>query len=315
MAGTGDQESPCERRPLAFPPRPAHLDQVATLLPQGALEDSAADGRAPEAGTAATRDFTPPSWEPAARYSQQCTSCFKKSERVCWPRGTRSSRPASERASGWASKGAAACITGHLARDGPARGPRGPHHPARFPGPGLPLPAAAPVQRSSPSCRAHLPAADSTTLQAPSGWAARTQSSLPSCLTSRSSLRLPREESPPGRYTGKTRALPGERRLQVCKSGKLAARSQHSQQGASGWEITCLVLTQKEKRAHSCRSRAVTESGWGCGAPRKYAEFLLGSPWRPRMSVHLPDTRPQPPQHNRKLLFQMISNHRKVLKF
>lgn len=118
MAGTGDRESPCERRPLTFPPRPAHLDQVATLLPQGALEDSAAGGRAPEAGTAATRDFTPPSWEPAARYSQQCTSCFKKSERVCWPRGARSSRPASERAGGL--EGAAACITGHLARGCPA---------------------------------------------------------------------------------------------------------------------------------------------------------------------------------------------------
>lgn len=73
-----------------------------------------------------------------------------------------------------------------------------------------------------------------------------------------------------GRYTDKTRALPGEKRLQVCKSGKLAATSQHSQQGASGWEITCLVLTQKEKRAHSCcRSSAVTESGWGLrGTPQ-----------------------------------------------
>ncbi|OBS64832.1 hypothetical protein A6R68_06632 [Neotoma lepida] len=34
---------------------------------------------------------------------------------------------------------------------------RGPYHPARFPGPGLPLPAAAPVHGSSPSCRTHLP--------------------------------------------------------------------------------------------------------------------------------------------------------------
>lgn len=31
-------------------------------------------GRAPEAGTAATADFTPPSWDPAARYRQPCTS-------------------------------------------------------------------------------------------------------------------------------------------------------------------------------------------------------------------------------------------------
>lgn len=42
VAGTGDQESPREQRPPSFPPWPAHLDQVATLLPQGALEDSAA---------------------------------------------------------------------------------------------------------------------------------------------------------------------------------------------------------------------------------------------------------------------------------
>lgn len=44
-------------------------------------------GQAPGTGTAGTRDFTPPSWEPAARCSQQCTSCFKESERVCWQRG------------------------------------------------------------------------------------------------------------------------------------------------------------------------------------------------------------------------------------
>lgn len=40
-------------------------------------------GQAPGAGTAATPDFTPPSWEPAARCSQQCTSFAGSPGRAC----------------------------------------------------------------------------------------------------------------------------------------------------------------------------------------------------------------------------------------
>lgn len=172
-------------------------------------------GQAPGAGTAATRDFTPPSWEPAARCSQQCTSCFKDSNCVCWQRGRGA-------AADGASKGqrlAHAAIQPAIARRGPAAtGSLGSLAPARLPLLGLPLPAAGPA-----------PAAGRTSLgglhaQAPWG----RQQAL--------GFRLP-PASPPYPASAsqeknhlregiKTRALPRERRLRVCKSGKLAATSQ-----------------------------------------------------------------------------------------
>lgn len=69
---------PARRFPTRSPPWPPapHLDHAVTLLPQGTL-GGLCFGRAPEAGTAARQDFTPPSWDRAARYRQPCTSCLK----------------------------------------------------------------------------------------------------------------------------------------------------------------------------------------------------------------------------------------------
>lgn len=69
-------------------------------------------GRAPEAGTAATRDFTPPSWDPAARYRQPCTSCLKTQERERAREIRVSAAGRKERrAAGSQDQGATACIT------------------------------------------------------------------------------------------------------------------------------------------------------------------------------------------------------------
>lgn len=225
VAGTGDQESPREQRPPLLP-APARAPGPGGHPAPSGRSRGLGCGQAPGTGTAATRDFTPPSWEPAARCSQQCTSCFKESERVCWQRGRGA-------AADGASEGQ------RLAHAQAAIQPTIAHWSPRLPGslaPARPPPAG---RRSSPSCRMHLPAW--TSRSGSLGWAAGTWPSPPKCLTSLPCLRLPGEESPPGRY--KDRALPKERRLRVCKSGKLAATSQqiHAQQGASGWEITCLV--------------------------------------------------------------------------
>lgn len=85
-------------------------------------------GQAPGAGTAATRDFTPPSWEPAARCSQQCTSCFKDSERVCWQRGRGAAADGASKRQRLAH--AQAAIQPAIARRGPAAtGPLAPAPP------------------------------------------------------------------------------------------------------------------------------------------------------------------------------------------
>lgn len=74
-AAASDSPAPGPRAPR---PGPTHLDQAATLLPQGALRGLGfrGEGGAPQAGTSGDRDFTPPSWDPA-RYRQPCTSCLK----------------------------------------------------------------------------------------------------------------------------------------------------------------------------------------------------------------------------------------------
>lgn len=135
VAGTGDQESPREQRPPSFPPRPAHLDQVATLLPQGALEDSAA-GR--------LRGLEPLGREtsllhPGSRQHVAVSSALPVSKRAreCVGRGA-AEQPRMERARGSGSHT-------HRQPSSPQShtGVRG--YPARLPRPGLPLPAAGPA--------------------------------------------------------------------------------------------------------------------------------------------------------------------------
>lgn len=103
VAGTGAQESPREQRPLI--PAPARAPGPGGHPAPSGRSRGLGCGQAPGAGTAATRDFTPPSWEPAARCSQQCTSCFKESERECVGRGA-AEQPAA--ADGASKRGAAA---------------------------------------------------------------------------------------------------------------------------------------------------------------------------------------------------------------
>lgn len=110
-------------------------------------------------------DFTPPSWDPAARYRQPCTSCLKtqgreraRETRVLaeWREGRRPARREG--------RGAAGCISAvPLAMVGTRRPPRG-RRPATAAtgelapqGPGLPLPAASQPFRFQPLTRFPLP--------------------------------------------------------------------------------------------------------------------------------------------------------------
>lgn len=181
VAGTGDQDSPRKQRPL-LPAPPRAPGPGGHPAPSGRSRGLGCGQAPPGAGTAATRDFTPPSWEPAARCSQQCTSCFKESENVLAEGPRSSQQPRMERVS---EQGAA--IQPAISR----RGPRPSGSLARV----RPPPAG---RRSSPSCRTHLPA--QTSRSGSLGWAAGTWPSPPSRFTSLPCLRLPREESPPGRY-------------------------------------------------------------------------------------------------------------------
>lgn len=172
----------------SFPPQPAHLDQVATLLPQGALEDSAA-GR--------LRGLEPLRREtsllhPGSRQHVAVSSALPVSKRaresVLAEGPWNSQQPRMERASeGQRLALAQAAIQPAIARRGPR--PPGSLAPIRPPPAG---------RRSSPSCRTHLPA--QTSRSGSLGWAAGTWPSPPRCLTSLPCLRLPGEESPPGRY-------------------------------------------------------------------------------------------------------------------
>lgn len=239
MAGTGDQESPRQQRPPRLPAPARTPGPGGHPAPSGRSRGLGGCGRAPGAGTAATRDFTPPSWEPAARYSQQCTSCFKKSERVCWPRGARSSRGASERAG---ERGAAVCITGHLACDCPA-GVRS----TRLASPGPASPCRPRLQSSVPvraAGRTSLPAADSTAPGSPGvGSRHLAFASLQPHLPYPASASQEKNHLREGVKT-KPELCPGRGRLRVCKSGKFGATSQqiHAQQGASFQDGKLLVL-------------------------------------------------------------------------
>lgn len=103
-------------------------------------------------------DFTPPSWDPAARYRQPCTSCLKTQGRE----RARETRVLAEwregrRPAGREGRGAAGCISAvPLAMVGTRRPPRG-RRPATAAtgelapqGPGLPLPAASQPFRFQP---------------------------------------------------------------------------------------------------------------------------------------------------------------------
>lgn len=158
MAGTGDRESPCkraiERRPLAFPPRPAHLDQVATLLPQGALEDSGYGRAGGLRGLEPLRRETS-LLHPGSRQHVTVSSALpvSKRARVCVLAEGGAEQPQSGRA-GERARGSGSHNRPSSLR---SRRRRGPHLPARFPGPASPcrprLPSTAPVRaagRTSP---------------------------------------------------------------------------------------------------------------------------------------------------------------------
>lgn len=128
------RESPRAMTP-SFPPRPAHLDQVATLLPQGALEDSAA-GR--------LRGLEPLRREtsllhPGSRQHVAVSSALpvSKTARECVGRGA-AEQPRMERARGSGSHT-------HKQPSSPRSHAEGPRPPARLPLLGLPLPAAGPA--------------------------------------------------------------------------------------------------------------------------------------------------------------------------
>lgn len=206
MAGTGDQESPRQQRP---PRLPAPAPHTWTRWPPCSLRALSRTRRLRAGSGGWNRgDARLHSSILGAGSTLQSAVHFlfqKERESVLAEGGAE--QPRSKRACGRA-RG-----SGLHNRPSSLRLPRrGPQHPARFPGPGLPLPAAAPVLRSSPSCRTHLPACRGLhRSRFPRGGQRALGLRFPSASPPLPCLRLPREESPPGRCKDKTRALPGER--------------------------------------------------------------------------------------------------------
>lgn len=112
--------------------------------------------RAPEAGTAARQDFTPPSWDQAARYRQPCTSCLKTQGRE----GARDPRVSGMegRTQSSAEGRAGAPAAARLAMVRPL--PRRPD-PATLAGAPAPPQPASPCRPPSAHCPAHSPSVPS----------------------------------------------------------------------------------------------------------------------------------------------------------
>lgn len=219
------------RRPVAAQrPAPSHLDQAATLLPQGAFRDSASAG---SAGWNRRRrgDLTPPSWDPAARYRQPCTSCLKTGEksesrvlagcrgarRPRAPKGLRAALPPPPPAGPRALSPRAA-----TRRTGPPRG--------GSVGPGLPLPAAWPPARSQPfrfqPHRGPLLPACTRVQGLPARFLPTPVQAASAGLLSSPPCPAPGKTSPWGRCKDKTEHLQGSGRWIYAKFSKLTATSQ-----------------------------------------------------------------------------------------
>lgn len=318
MAGTGDRASPCERATTPRLPAPARAPGPGGHPAPSGRSRGLGCGRASERA-GGLRGLEPLRREtsllhPGSRQHVTVSSALPVSKRAreCVGRGGR---------------GAAAGRTGGRARGSGShnrpsslrsprrhrrRGPPRTSRLARFPGPGLPLPAAAPVHRSSPSCRTHAPGS----LGVGSGHLAF--ASLP-CL------RLRREESPPpGRWKGRrdpSLAAGGEEAasMQIWEVSCCIPADPHA---VSGWEITCLVLTQGRSVCTAAAVGPPRTPGCRAGAPWKQAGFLPGSPSgsrgrQPRYQMTPP---PLPPilstptsGLNPKLFFHVVTNHRKVV--
>lgn len=299
MAGTGDQESPRKQQPLL--PAPARAPGPGGHPAPSGRSRGLCCGQAPGAGTAATRDFTPPSWEPAARCSQQCTSCFKESERVCWPRGRGA-------AADGASKGQRLA---HAQQPSSQRSHAGGPQPPSLLARARPRPAG---RGSSPSCNTHLPARISRSGSL--GWAAGIWPLPPSCLTSLPCLRLPREESPPGRYKDRRSLAKREEAasMQIWEvNSHIPADPLTAASFRMGNYLSCALLTQ---RRSVCTATAIELSRNGVGGAQGTPQIFRVSPrvsqFRSRGSlVHLPDTNPPLSQERSpQLFFHVIMNHR-----
>lgn len=226
---------------------------------------------------------------------------FQRERESVLAEGPRTSR-------GWSEQGAAART--RTAAIQPAIARRGPQPPGLL-ARARPRPAG---RGSSPSCNTHLPARISRSGSL--GWAAGIWPLPPSCLTSLPCLRLPREESPPGRYKDRRSLAKREEAasMQIWEvNSHIPADPLTAASFRMGNYLSCALLTQ---RRSVCTATAIELSRNGVGGAQGTPQIFRVSPrvsqFRSRGSlVHLPDTNPPLSQERSpQLFFHVIMNHR-----